>query len=504
LDALVVGSGPNGLAAAITLARAGCSVVVLEAAERAGGGTRSEELTLPGFVHDVCSAMHPLAVASPFFAAQPLAGHGLAWKHPDAPAAHPMPDGSAVVVERSLEATAAALGPDAAAWRRLAAPLVDHWGEVSASILGPLLRVPPHPLALARFGLRALWPATLLARHTFGTDRARAVFAGLAAHAILDLRAPMTASFGLTFVATAHTAGWPLAVGGSQRIADALVSYLRSLGGEIVLRHPVDSLGDLPPARALLFDTTPRQLVAIAGDRLDAGYRRRLQRFRYGPGAFKIDYALDGPVPWAAEEVARAGSVHVGGTMEEIAAAEAEVARGGHPERPFVLCTQPSLFDETRAPSGRHTFWAYSHVPNGSTVDMTEAIETQIERFAPGFRDRILQRHVMSPAAIEARNRNYVGGDIAGGSHGGLQLLARPVLSTHPYTMPLRGRLAYLCSSSTPPGAGVHGMCGWWAAQAALMDLKDLKGLGSDPGAGARPGSPEPGPSLPGPPSPMD
>jgi phytoene dehydrogenase-like protein len=488
-DAVVVGSGPNGLAAAVTLARAGCSVVVLEAEQRAGGGTRSEELTLPGFVHDVCSAMHPLAVASPFFAAQPLADHGLCWRHPDAPAAHPMPDGSAVVLKRSLEATAASLGPDAPAWRRLAGPLVDHWDELSASILGPLTGVPHHPIALARFGLRALWPATMLARHTFDTDRARALFAGLAAHAILDLRAPMTASFGLTFMATAHTVGWPMAVGGSQRIADALVSYLRSLGGEVVVGRPVDSVADLPPARAILFDITPRQLVAIAGERLDARYRRRLEGFRYGPGAFKIDYALDGPVPWTAGEVARAGSVHVGGTMEEIVAAEAEVARGGHPERPFVLCTQPSLFDETRAPAGRHTFWAYSHVPNGSTVDMTAAMEAQIERFAPGFRDRILERHVMAPAAIEAHNRNYVGGDIAGGSHGGLQLLARPVLSIHPYAVPLREQPAYLCSSSTPPGAGVHGMCGWWAAQAALNNLR------GQPGAGARPGSLEPGPA---------
>jgi phytoene dehydrogenase-like protein len=489
-DAVVVGAGPNGLAAAVTLARASCSVVVLEAADRAGGGTRSEELTLPGFVHDVCSAMHPLAVASPFFAALPLAEHGLAWKHPDAPAAHPMPDGTAVVLERSLEATAAALGPDAAAWRRLATPLVDHWDAISSSILGPLIRPPHHPVALVHFGLRALWPATTLARHTFGTDRARAMFAGLAAHAILDLRAPLTASFGLTFAATAHTVGWPMAVGGSQRIADALVSYLRSLGGDVVLGHSVGSLGDLPPARAVLFDLTPRQLLAIAGERLDAGYRRRLEGFRYGPGAFKIDYALDGPVPWRAEEVARAGSVHVGGTMEEVAAAEAEVARGGHPERPFVLCTQPSLFDRTRAPGGRHTFWAYSHVPNGSTVDMTPFMEAQIERFAPGFRDRILERHVMPPAAIEAHNPNYVGGDIAGGSHGGLQLLARPVLSTNPYAVALRGQHAYLCSSSTPPGAGVHGMCGWWAARAALRDL------GGETEEGTRLGTSGPGPLV--------
>src|SRR6266851_7409445 len=351
-DAVVVGSGPNGLAAAITLAREGQSVLVVEAQARAGGGTRSEELTLPGFVHDVCSAIHPLGVASPFFAGPPVAG----------------------------------------------------WPALSAALLGPLLRVPRHPVPLARFGLRAVLPATTLARHLFASAGARAAFAGLAGHSILDLRRPLTAAFGLVFAATAHTVGWPLVAGGSERIADALVSYLASLGGEVVTGHPVGSLADVPDARALLFDVTPRQLVGIAGDRLDAGYRRRLSRYRYGPGAFKIDYALEGAVPWAAPACARAASVHVGGTLEEIAAAEAEVARGGHPERPFVLCTQPSLFDATRAPAGRHTFWAYCHVPHGSDVDMTAAVEAQIERFAPGFRDRVLARHVMGPAALEAHD----------------------------------------------------------------------------------------------------
>jgi len=311
----------------------------------------------------------------------------------------------------------------------------------------------------------------MLARWMFRTERARAVFAGLAGHAILDLRAPLTASFGLTFVGAAHAVGWPMAAGGSQRIADALVSYLTSLGGEVRTGHRVDSLADLPETRIALFDVTPRQLLAIAGDRLDPRHRGRLARFRYGPGAFKIDYALDAPVPWKAQECARAASVHVGGTLDEIAAAEAEVARGGHPERPYVICTQPSLFDGTRAPPGRHTFWVYSHVPSGSTVDMTGAIEDQLERFAPGFRDRVLARHVMPPGAIEAHNPNYVGGDIAGGSHGGLQIVARPGLAAHPYAVRVAGLRAFLCSSSTPPGAGVHGMCGWWAAQAALRQL---------------------------------
>jgi phytoene dehydrogenase-like protein len=470
-DAVVVGAGPNGLAAAVTLARAGCSVLVLEAEDVAGGGCRSEELTLPGYVHDVCSAIHPLGASSPVFAGLPLADHGLEWVHPDAPAAHPLPDGHAVVLERSIGATAAGLGPDARAWRRLVGPFAERWDDLTSSILGPLVRPPRHPVLLTRFGLKALWPARTMARRVFEGEAARGLFAGLAAHAILDLGAPLTSSFGLTFAASGHAVGWPAAKGGSQRLTDALVSYLRSLGGEVVTGQRVASLDDLPPARAVLFDVTPRQLTGIAGDRLRSRSRRRLHRFRYGPGSFKIDYALDGPVPWTAEGCARAGSVHVGGTLDEVAAAERDVAQGRHAERPFVLTSQPSRFDPTRAPAGKHTFWAYCHVPHGSTVDMTEAIENQIERFAPGFRDLVLARHTMFPADLERHNANNVGGDVAGGSHGGLQLVARPRLAIDPYTLPIEGMAAFLCSASTPPGAGVHGMCGWWAAQAALKSM---------------------------------
>ena len=468
---MVVGAGPNGLAAAVALAQAGKSVTVLEGADRPGGGTRSEELTLPGYVHDVCSAVHPLGAGSPFFRRLPLPEHGLEWVHPDAPVAHPLPDGSAVVQERSLDATVASLGADGRAWRRLIGPLLRRWNALLPSLLGPLIRPPRHPIALAGFGLRAVWPATLLARRVFDEEPARALFAGLAAHAILDLGAPLTSSFGLMMAATAHADGWPAARGGSQRVADALVSYLGTLGGQIVTGHPVERLADLPPARVALFDLTPRQIVAIAGDRLAPGYRARLERYRYGSASFKVDYALDGPVPWKAEDCLRAASVHVGGTSADVASAESDVAHGRHPARPFLLCTQPSLFDSTRAPAGRHTFWVYCHVPLGADVDMTTAVEAQLERFAPGFRDRVLARHVMTPAAIEAHDPNCVGGDIAGGSHGGLQLLARPTLTSHPYALPIDGLPAYLCSSSTPPGAGVHGMCGWWAAQAALRRL---------------------------------
>jgi len=472
-DAVVVGAGPNGLAAAITLARAGASVVVVEAADRPGGGTRSGELTLPGYVHDVCSAIHPLGVASPFFleAHADLAAHGLDWVHPEIPVTHPLPGGRAAVLHRSLGATADALGRDGRAWRGLVAPLVRRWPGFAESVLGPMLRLPSHPVTLTRFGLRALPPAAPLARALFRDPPARAVFAGLAAHAILDLRTPLTSSFGVMFAAAAHAGGWPAARGGSQAIADAMVGHLRSLGGEVVTGHRVRALADLPDVKVALFDTTPRHLVEIAGDRIPARFRRRLERFRYGPAVFKIDYALDGPVPWADEGSRRAGSVHVCGPMAEVVAAEADVAKGRHPERPFVICTQTSLFDDSRAPAGKHTFWAYCHVPSGSTVDMTSAIEAQIERFAPGFRDLVLARHVMGPAAIEAHSINYIGGDIAAGSHGGLQLVARPVLSANPYTVPVDGLPTYLCSSSTPPGAGVHGMCGWWAAKSALKRL---------------------------------
>ena len=470
-DAVVVGAGPNGLAAAVTLARAGCSVLVLEAEDTAGGGCRSEELTLPGFVHDVCSAIHPLGASSPVFAGLPLADHGLEWVHPRAPAAHPLPDGRAAVLERSIDATVEGLGRDGRAWRRLVGPFARQWDDLTAAILQPLVRVPRHPVLLTRFGLKALWPAQTLARRTFEGEAARGLFAGLAAHAILDLGSPLTSSFGLTFAASGHAVGWPAAKGGSQRLTDALVSYLRSLGGEVVTGQRVTSLADLPPSRAVLFDLTPRQVTAIAGDRLRRRAGRQLKRFRYGPGSFKVDYALDGPVPWAAEGCTGAGSVHVGGTLDEVVAAERDVAQGRHPERPFVLTSQPTRFDPTRAPAGKHTFWAYCHVPHGSTVDMTAAIEAQIERFAPGFRDLVLARHTMFPADLERHNANNVGGDVAGGSHGGLQLVARPRLALDPYRLDIEGLDAYLCSASTPPGAGVHGMCGWWAAQAALKQL---------------------------------
>jgi phytoene dehydrogenase-like protein len=464
-DAVVVGAGPNGLAAAITLARAGCAVLVREAAPTAGGGCRSAELTLPGFVHDVCSAIHPLGVASPFFRTLPLAAHGLTWIEPPAAVAHPLDDGTAAVLERSFDATGATLGRDAAAWRALLAPLAADWQRLLAATLGPL-RWPRHPLTLARFGLAAWLPARRLAAWRFRDEPARALFAGLAAHAIQPLERSPTAAFGLILGLLGHAVGWPLPRGGAQRIADALAGYLRVLGGEIVTGAPVETLAELPPARVVLCDVSPRQLLRLAGDHLPAGYRRQLARYRYGPGVFKVDWALDGPIPWRAAACARAGTVHAGGTLAEIAAAEAAVWRGQHPERPFVLVTQSSCFDPTRAPAGRHTAWAYCHVPHGSTVDMTARIEAQIERFAPGFRDRILARHTLDPAALERYNANYVGGDINCGVQDWGQLFTRPVRSLTPYATPVRG--LYLCSSATPPGGGVHGMAGYWAASLAL------------------------------------
>ena len=464
-DAIVVGSGPNGLAAAITLARAGRSVCVLEGAPTLGGGMRSAELILPGFVHDVCSAIQPLAIASPFFRALPLAQRGLTWVQPPAPVAHPFDDGTAVVVERSVAATAARLGADGAAYARLFLPLADHAEALLVDILGPL-RLPCHPLVLARFGLFALWPVTALARQHFRGERARALLASLAAHSMLPLERPLSAAFALVLASVAHAVGWPLARGGSQRIAAALVAYLRALGGEAVVDSPVSSLDELPPARAVLADVAPRGLLALAGGRLPAGYRRRLAGYRYGPGVCKVDYALDGPVPWRAEDCARAGTVHVGGTMDEIAAGERAVWRGEHPEWPFVIVAQQSLFDPTRAPAGKQTLWAYCHVPSGSNRDLAPRIEAQIERFAPGFRERILARAVRTAADLERENPNYVGGDINGGVQDLRQLFTRPMARLVPYATPLPG--LFLCSASTPPGGGVHGMCGYHAARAAL------------------------------------
>ncbi len=468
-DAVVVGSGPNGLAAAIAIARAGRSALVIEAKETVGGGARTAELTAPGFLHDVCSAIHPMAVGSPFLSRLPLDEYGLEWIHPPAPVAHPFDDGPAAILERSVTATGEALGDDAGAYTRLMSPLVREWDSLVVDILGTL-RMPAHPLVLGRFGLSAVRSAVGLGRAKFKGRNALGLFAGLAAHSMLPLDKPLSAAFGLVLAAAGHAVGWPLPRGGSQSISGALASYLRSLGGEIVTGSPVTAMDDFPKPRSLLFDVTPRQLVRIVGDRLPAGYRRRLETYRYGPGVFKMDWALDGPIPWRSEECGRAGTVHLGGTMEEIATAEDEVSRGGHPESPFVLLAQQSLFDSSRAPEGKHTGWAYCHVPNGSTIDMTDRIEAQVERFAPGFRDLILARSARSPAVLEEYNPNYVGGDINGGIQDLGQLFARPSLRLSPYTTPLRG--VYICSSSTPPGGGVHGMCGYHAAQRALADMR--------------------------------
>ncbi len=464
-EVIVVGSGPNGLAAAITMARAGRSVTVLEANDTIGGGARTFELTLPGFKHDICSAIHPLARASPFFRTVPLSRHGLELIQPDAPLAHPLDDGTAVMLERSVRETAESLGADERAYERLMDPLVETADDVLHDALGPL-RLPRHPLALAHFGLRGMRSATGLCRSLFEGERAPALFAGIAAHAIMRLSRSPTAAFALILGLIGHAVGWPVPKGGSQSIADALASYLRELGGEIETGRRVTSIDELRRARAVIFDVTPRQLISIAGSSLPPAYRRRLERFRYGPGVFKLDLALDGPIPWKASECERAGTVHIGATLAEIANSEEEVCAGRHPERPYVLVGQQSLFDDGRAPSGKETVWAYCHVPNGSTVDMTERIEAQIERFAPGFRDRILARSTLAPAQLQHHNANYLGGDINGGVQDLRQLFARPVARLVPYSTP--NKRLYICSSSTPPGGGVHGMCGYFAGRAAL------------------------------------
>ncbi|HZP48735.1 MAG TPA: NAD(P)/FAD-dependent oxidoreductase [Vicinamibacterales bacterium] len=467
-DAVVVGSGPNGLAAAIVLARAGRSVTVYEAQPAIGGGVRSGELTRPGFTHDLCSAVHPFAVASPFFRTLPLGEYGLEWIQPPLPLAHPFDDGTAAVVARSIDVTASALGPDAGAYRALFTPIAKDWPRLESAILGPL-RMPRHPFALARFGIDALRSAASLARRTFSGRDARALVAGIAAHGMLPLDRRPSGGIALVLAAMAHVAGWPIPRGGAQAIADAMAAYLRSLGGAVVTGARIDSIDDLPPARAVLCDLSPRPFLRLAGHRLPAGYRRRLERFRYGMGAFKVDWALDAPIPWRAPACARAATVHVGGTFDEIAASERDAWSGRISDRPFVLLTQPSLFDATRAPAGKHTAWAYCHVPHGSTVDMLDRIEAQIERFAPGFRGRVLARAVTTPADLERRNANLVGGDIAMGVTDLAQLFARPTWRR--YSTPLRG--VYLCSASTPPGVGVHGMCGYWAAQRALHETLD-------------------------------
>jgi phytoene dehydrogenase-like protein len=471
-DAVVVGAGPNGLAAAIEMACAGLSVRVLEAADTVGGGARSAELTLPGFVHDVCSAIHPLGIASPFFRSLPLADHGLEWVEPPAALAHPFDDGGAALLARSPDAAMPTLGEDDERWRRLFAPLVRDPESLLDEILAPL-HVPAHPLTLARFGLRALLPATTVARRSFRGARARGLFAGLAAHSMLPLERPPSAAFALMLGLLGHAVGWPFPRGGSQALSDALASYLRSLGGEIETGRRVESLAELGETRLVVLDVTPRGLLELAGDRLPDRYRRRLERYRYGPGVFKLDWALAGPIPWRADECSRAATVHLGATLEEIAASEAAPAQNRSAERPYVLLAQQSLFDPTRAPAGRHTAWAYCHVPNGSSVDMTEQVESQVERFAPGFRERILARSALGPADLERSNPNYVGGDINGGLADLRQLLTRPVARWSPYSTPLPG--VFLCSASTPPGGGVHGMCGFHAARAALRSIQSRR-----------------------------
>ena len=466
-DAIVVGSGPNGLAAAIVLAQAGQSVLLLEAKDTIGGGVRSQELTLPGFVHDVCSAVYPLGIASPFLRALPLEQYGLEWVQPEIPLAHPLDDGSAMLLERSIAATGQTLGHDANAYERLMGPFVANWDTIVHAFLGPLrVRALLHPFALAPFGLAAIQPAQTLLDHTFKGERARAMLAGVCAHAQIPLDHVTSSAAGLMLAAAAHVCGWPVPRGGAQMITTALAAYLRSLNGEIVTGVEVKNIDDLPLARAVLFDVTPRQLLRIAGHHLPEGYKRSLQRYRYGIGSFKIDFALDDPIPWRAQDCLRAGTVHLGGTLEEIAASERQAWRGVPPEYPYVLLAQQSLIDPTRAPAGKHTAWAYCHVPNGSTFDMTERVEAQIERFAPGFRERVLARHITDPAGLEGYNANYIGGDINGGAQDLWQFFTRPTVLPAPYTTPTKK--IFICSSSTPPGGGVHGMCGFFAAKTAL------------------------------------
>jgi phytoene dehydrogenase-like protein len=465
-DAVIVGSGPNGLAAGIVLARAGWAVLVVEGRETVGGGARTGELTLPDFRHDLCSAVHPMAAGSPFFRELPLAGHGLELLHPELPLAHPLDGARAAVLARGFEETAAALDPeDGRTYRRLFEPIAREWQRLAPELLAPL-HLPRAPLAMARVGLLALRSAAGLARSRFRGERARALFAGLAGHSMIPLERAASAGVALVLGAAGHAVGWPMPRGGSQAIVDALAAHLRSLGGEIETGRWVRSLAELPPARAYLLDVTPRQLLAIAGERLPASFRRRLLRFRYGQGVFKLDWALSGPIPWRAEACRRAGTIHLGGTLDEIAAAEAAAWRGEHPDRPYVLLAQPTLIDPGRAPLGKHVAWAYCHVPAGSTLDRTAAIEGQVERFAPGFRDLVLARHATNAAEMEAYNPNYVGGDVNGGVQDLGQLLTRPLVRLVPYSTP--DPKVWICSSSTPPGGGVHGMCGYHAARALL------------------------------------
>ncbi len=479
--AIVVGAGPNGLAAAIRLAQAGLRVIVYEANSAPGGALRSMPLTRAGFVHDVGAAVLPLGIASPFLGRLPLAQHGLRWIHPDFPLAHPLDGGRVVLLHHSLAHTAKELGRDGKAYGRLMRPIVNKWDALADEILGPLVRIPRKPLTLARFGMRALLPASSTAKIAFRDPPARALWSGLAAHSAMPLDSWGTSAVALVLAALAHRVGWPFPEGGAQSLTDALVAHLRSLGGEVKTGTRVTSLDELDRAGIVLLDVPPEEFLRLAGNQLPQSYRHSLSRFERGPGAFKLDWALDGPIPWTNPHVKRAGTVHLGGTLEEIAASEAAVAQGMVVDRPFVILAQPSRFDSTRAPKGMHTVWAYCHVPNGSAIDMSEGIEAQIERFAPGFRQRVVARHVSTPQDLETLDSNLRGGDINGGAQSLWQTIARPVLRSDPYRTPLDG--VYLCSASTPPGGGVHGMCGFHSAESALTHSKLDSALTLPPGA---------------------
>ena len=466
----MIGSGPNGLAAAIVLAQAGLQVDVFEAEATPGGAVRTMELTLPGFRHDFGSAVYPLGAGSPFFSSLPLADHGLEWMYSPAPLAHPLDDGTAVVLEHNLDEAASALGADGKAWRNLLQPFVERWNEFAPEVLRPIPMIPKHPFLMARFGMTALLSAKGIASR-FQSERTRALFAGLAAHSFLALDEVLSGAFGMLMAIPAHAVGWPVPRGGAQAIPDALCSYLATFGGAVWTSRPVESLAELKDYELILCDITPRQLLKMSGERLSQSYLHELERFRYGPAAFKVDYALSAPIPWKASDCLRAATVHLGGTFEEIAASEKAVRSGQHADRPFVLLAQPSLFDSSRAPEGRHTAWAYCHVPNGSQVDMLERIENQIDRFAPGFREIVLARRTFSPANLESMDANLVGGDIGGGVMDIRQFVFRPT----PRHYATSARDIYLCSASTPPGGGVHGMCGYHAAQKALSRMNQDK-----------------------------
>ena len=463
IDAVVIGSGPNGLSAAIVLAQAGCKVVVFEANTTVGGGARSAELTLPGFTHDVCSAVHPFGIASPFWQTLPLAAHGLEWIEPPVMLAHPFDDGTAATTVRSLDATAASLGRDGESYRRNVGAIVDDWPLLSRAVLGPPA-IPRHPIAVAKFGLRALRSAEGFSTSAFRDEPARALIAGSAAHGMMPLDRSLTAGIGLTLTALSHIGGWPIPRGGAQSITNALVKHLATLGGEVFANSPVNDVDKLPHAKIVLCDLSPRPLLRIAGHKFPMAYRKKLERYRYGMGVYKVDWALDAPIPWMSDACRRAGTIHVGGTLREIAASERDTWNGRISERPFVLMSQPTVVDSSRAPAGKHVAWGYCHVPTGSTEDMLDRVEQQIERFAPGFRSRVLARSIMTPRDLEANNANFVGGDIAAGVTDLRQFFTRPTWRN--YSTPVKG--LYLCSASTPPGGGVHGLCGYYAAKLAL------------------------------------